>query len=279
MPDNIFDEKKDDLNKDGTIDYTEKLIKLKSLLDDGILTQEEFDTKKKQILNEGLGKSTETIKDEPKAEEPKSKKTLDKNETYCPKCGTIYSRKLKKCPNCGAKNKNRKRGVFGTILIVFGVLIVLGALFGGGDDSSSSSSTSSSSNSSKNEPIQEVVEISEEDYKASCGTYDYTDIARNPNNYVGKEAVFKAKVIQVVESSFGKTITFRMDTTEGEYGFWEDTIYVTYKKVDDNESRILEDDIVMVYGTLEGLETYTTVLGNQISIPKMSAKYIDLISE
>lgn len=34
-----------------TNDIDEELRKLKSLLDDGILTQEEFDAKKKQLLN------------------------------------------------------------------------------------------------------------------------------------------------------------------------------------------------------------------------------------
>lgn len=35
----------------GTIDISEQLIKLKELVDMGILTQEEFDAKKKQLLN------------------------------------------------------------------------------------------------------------------------------------------------------------------------------------------------------------------------------------
>ena len=57
---------------------------------------------------------------------------------------------------------------------------------------------------------------------------------------------------------------------------WDDTIYDDYKRKDDNESRVLDDDIVTVYGEIKGIKDYRAVLGNQISIPHIEAAYIDI---
>ena len=41
---------------------------------------------------------------------------------------------------------------------------------------------------------------------------------------------------------------------------------------------ILEEDIITFYGMADGLETYESVMGQQISIPKITAMYIDINS-
>jgi hypothetical protein len=110
-------------------------------------------------------------------------------------------------------------------------------------------------------------------YKNQCQSYSYEQIARNPDSYMNKYAVFEGQVVQVMESS--GTYVLRVNVTPGEY-YWEDTIYVTYVKKDSTEPRILEDDIITMYGILEGTETYTAVLGNTITIPKMTAEYITI---
>ena len=118
---------------------------------------------------------------------------------------------------------------------------------------------------------------SEEEIKnefiASCQDFSYEDIARNPNNYKGKNAKFNGKVIQVQEGLLN-SVTLRVDVTQGEYGIWDDTVYVNYKYKDDNESKILEDDIITMYGTIDGLKTYTTIFGGEVTIPEMTVKYI-----
>lgn len=118
---------------------------------------------------------------------------------------------------------------------------------------------------------EEAKKIS--DFKASCGTYSYKEIARNPDGYKGKPAKFTGEVIQTIDDFGG--IALRVNVTKGEYGFWSDTIYVTFAN-QDSSSRILEDDIVTMYGTLEGLETYTSTLGSSITIPAFDAQYIDI---
>lgn len=126
---------------------------------------------------------------------------------------------------------------------------------------------------------KEEVEIvrrlgkTEEEYKAECTYVSYEDIARNPDNYKGTFTVFSGQVAQVQES--GNNVVIRLNVTRGAYGIWEDTVYIEYTKAQ-NESRILEDDIITVYGQLNGIKTYTAVLGNSISIPYLKAKYVEI---
>lgn len=122
--------------------------------------------------------------------------------------------------------------------------------------------------------ISEEIVLSEDEYKAQCSAISYNDIARNPNNYVGQKTNFKGNVIQVQEN--GKNVVLRINTKQDQYGWWEDTIYVDYTRKDDNESRVLEDDIVTVYGEIKGIKNYIAVFGNQISIPHIKAEYIDI---
>ena len=111
------------------------------------------------------------------------------------------------------------------------------------------------------------------DYKQRCKTYEYKNIARDPHLYQGKMARFTGKVIQVMES--GNSVVLRVNVTKSTYGY-NDTVFVTYTKKSSQESRILEDDIVTLYGTLEGLKSYETIFGATVTIPAMEAKYIDI---
>ena len=121
---------------------------------------------------------------------------------------------------------------------------------------------------------EEIAEEEKAAFKGSCQGYSYDEISRNPDNYKGKPAVFRGKVAQVLESSYSSSIDLRVNVTEGSYGWWEDTIYVSYT-LPEGSSRILEDDIITIYGTLNGLYSYTAVLGNTITLPKLDAKYIE----
>lgn len=144
------------------------------------------------------------------------------------------------------------------------------------EDNDENKENNNSSDSTKETKQKKSTEEIKNEYKASCQDYGYKDIARQPDEYKGKKAKFRGKVIQVSESYWdSKKVTLRVDVTEGEYGFWDDTVYVTYK-YKDGESKILEDDIINMYGTIEGTETYVSVLGAKVTIPSFKAKYIEL---
>lgn len=114
-------------------------------------------------------------------------------------------------------------------------------------------------------------------YKKQCTAYKYKTIARNPNDYKGMPAKFTGQVTQI-EESWGSDV-IRLNVTKDEYGIWSDTIYIDYTPKSENESRILENDIITVYGELDGIKTYTTVLGSDVSIPYLKAQYVDISSE
>ena len=125
----------------------------------------------------------------------------------------------------------------------------------------------------------EIPELSEDEYKNSCESISYDKLARNPNMYKNKKVYFRGKVVQATNNSSifsNNSLTLRVDVTEGEYGIWDDTIYVDYEYKDENESKILEDDIITLYGEFIGEKSYTSVLGAKITLPHINAKYIVL---
>ena len=119
----------------------------------------------------------------------------------------------------------------------------------------------------------------ESTYKASCESIAYKDIARNPDNYIGKKVKFTGQVVQVQEdySLFGssKSITIRLAVTKGTYGFWDDYVYCTYT-YSDGESKILEEDIITIYGECKGDTSYISVLGSSVTLPEVAIKYLTI---
>lgn len=113
---------------------------------------------------------------------------------------------------------------------------------------------------------------SKESYMEKCSSYEFKEIARNPEQHNGEYAVLNGEVIQVMEE--GGVYMLRVNITKGEYS-WTDTIMVFYEGDGDN-NRILEDDMITMYGQLAGMYTYTTVMGSENSVPLLYAEYIDI---
>ena len=111
-------------------------------------------------------------------------------------------------------------------------------------------------------------------YMSNCKTISYNELARNPKKYEGQLVKFTGEVIQVQEAqSMWYYNVYRIDVTYKGYGYYDDTVYVTYDGYG-SEERILEDDIVTFYGEYKGLKTYETVMGSSVTIPHVEAKYI-----
>lgn len=109
--------------------------------------------------------------------------------------------------------------------------------------------------------LQQVID----EYKAECETLNYNSVCRDPDDYKGKKTSIKGKVIQVIEAGiFGNAYRISVNN---------DIWYVSYSPKS-GESRILEGDIVTVYGECKGITTYVAVLGNTVTIPSLSAKYM-----
>ena len=72
----------------------------------------------------------------------------------------------------------------------------------------------------------------------------------------------------------GNSYTLRVDITKTRWGY-DDTILVSYE-AKEGDSRILEGDIVTMYGLLGGTYTYETVMGSSLTVPLFFAEYIEI---
>lgn len=98
---------------------------------------------------------------------------------------------------------------------------------------------------------------------------EYMGVSRDPDQYEGRYVKFNGKVLQVIE--YGDTVSFRI-ASKGNY---ENVVYVMME-VPENYSRILEDDKVTVKGMYGGLYSYTTVRGDEVTIPLVNASVVTL---
>lgn len=203
--------------------------------------------------------------------------------TTCKHCGAEIAASAKVCPQCGGKNKPPiyKRWWFIAII----VLIVLSAIggSGSGSDSSASSSkaTSKASESTASSVASVVPEISEDDYKAECQTVDYKELCRYPEKYEGAKIVVKVKVSQIIDANFsGSEKAWRTYTDNSGYGIYADDEYYMLDKRGGDAVKILDDDIITVYGEFTGLEKITRALTSTTDeLPRIEVKYADLVEE
>ena len=115
----------------------------------------------------------------------------------------------------------------------------------------------------------------ESEFKASCQTYTFDQMARNPENFKGTNVKVTGEVVQALYGTSGVDLRVNI-TKEGTYTtYYTDTIYVVYYP-EAGEDKILEGDIITIYGTSQGDYTYTSTLGASINLPLVYAKYIEL---
>lgn len=199
--------------------------------------------------------------------------------TTCKHCGAEIAASAKVCPQCGGKNKPPiyKRWWF----IVIIVLIVLSAIGGSDSSASSSKATSKASTSTASSVASVVPEISEDDYKAECQAVDYKELCRYPEKYEGTKIVVKVKVSQIIDANFsGSEKAWRTYTDNSGYGFYADDEYYMLDKRGGDAVKILEDDIITVYGEFTGLEKITRALTSTTDeLPRIEVKYADLVEE
>lgn len=109
-------------------------------------------------------------------------------------------------------------------------------------------------------------------YKENCRSISYKDLSRTPDAYMDEYVKFSGTVVQVCYEATSSLYysTYRV-ATSGSYG---DVVYI-YVDNYGSGSRILEDDKITFYGTYGGLYTYTTVLGDSLTIPSVYVEYLE----
>lgn len=171
--------------------------------------------------------------------------------------------------------KKNEKGITLWMLCVLIVILIIALCWLFGNNSKNNSTTGTSSKLT-------TFKESKSTYTAKCSRIDYKSLARNPSMYKGKDYTFTGEVIQVIENK--NDLLLRVNVTAKRYEYlnetyYEDTILVKYKYSSSSESRILEDDIITLYGKSMGTYTYESVLGSPITVPYIDAMYIDIKSK
>jgi hypothetical protein len=143
------------------------------------------------------------------------------------------------------------------VLTAFLLLFLLSVICG----CTSSSTHLSSSGMSQDEIISNSIEV------------PYEDLFRYNENYVGKIVHIKGQVLQVSETGTDDFVV-RLATKDSGYGYYDDIVWVEFRN---NNERILEDDMLDVYGEVVGIQKYTAVLGNEVSLPAVVARVCSIM--
>lgn len=107
-----------------------------------------------------------------------------------------------------------------------------------------------------------IRELDWEDLVDRAERVAYREFFRNVDEYEAKLVYFRAQVLQVVPFEGALVLV-----TPGEFGLWQDPVYITYSSVD----RVIDGDIVEFVGPAAGVYSYLTVAGAEKSVPQIDA--------
>ncbi|WEA86297.1 hypothetical protein PUW41_08255 [Streptococcus anginosus] len=110
---------------------------------------------------------------------------------------------------------------------------------------------------------QKAKEEAEKKDPATYPTQTYDEMARNGDSHAGEKIQITGKVIQVQDSDDGGA-TLRVATSADGY---DDVYLVQIMSSEWKGHRLLEDDQITIYGTVYGLYSYKTVMGNTQTVP------------
>jgi len=115
--------------------------------------------------------------------------------------------------------------------------------------------------------------------KSKSKVVSYGDLMRHNDEWVGEIIHIIGRVVQVMEDS-GDIYGLRVEVTPQKAAHvsspagWDDAIFVNYRG-----ERVLCGDIVEIWGEVEGVRTYETVIGSMITVPEITALYVELLGK
>lgn len=135
----------------------------------------------------------------------------------------------------------------------------------------------------ENEETETEVTVSEsrDEFIATCQEISYKDLLRNPDDYIGERIIVVAKVQQVMQGGWlDDNEYYRIQTDNDGYEWYLDDEYFMYDYRVDDDTKLLQDDILKIYAEFAGLETVKRALtGVNEEIPAIKAYYVDIIGE
>lgn len=233
----------------------------------------------------------------------------------CPECGKEVSDIAKTCPNCGFpiykienetmqeektdknhyarptqqltksdyKKNNNKTWIWIVIAVIVFILIL---------PSSDEETTQEVINEdvqenveetvieeTTEEPQTEVAEISKEEYIAQCEEYNYKDVLRNPADYVGQKIKITVKISSVHEASWLYNNKYYFAYSNDEYDMYLGDRYAIIDKRYDNSLKLLDDDIILIYGEIAEPEETKSYIVNSEELFTIDMRYVELLEE
>ena len=122
-------------------------------------------------------------------------------------------------------------------------------------------------------PIYETMKKTLNPYTIKKGAIDasYDSLNRNNDNYIGKIIHTRGIVIQTIQMDDNKQsaiVGIDLDNNLNYAG----KIWLNNKE----SQRVLEGDIINLYGQVMGLKTYTTVLGSPVTVPEIDSWILEV---
>ncbi|SLM93176.1 Phage protein [Brachybacterium faecium] len=118
---------------------------------------------------------------------------------------------------------------------------------------------------------EEAESIEEEENKALSDKNNYStsityeNLARTPTKYEGEKVKLSGKIIQVIKGEYVSQYRLAVDED------YDKMVLVSIDASQLSETRILEDDLITIYATYLGEETYESTMGGEITIPSLIA--------
>ncbi|MFV0353288.1 MAG: zinc ribbon domain-containing protein [Oscillospiraceae bacterium] len=176
------------------------------------------------------------------------------------------------------------------IAIIFGIGI-LGNIFGdaAGADSSATQSSAPAPAVVQPPPLEESIPsiqpeaqppaLSEDEFKSlAVPIEDYKDLIRNPEIYIEQIVVIEVEVQQTMSGGLFDDYTYYRCNANDEYDLWLGDEYYIKDARETDTTKILDTDIIRIYGVYEGTTEITRALtGTTEEIPQIVAKYIEII--
>lgn len=129
----------------------------------------------------------------------------------------------------------------------------------------------------KKQEKEEKKTLSRKEYIKKCKEYDYKKVLRNPDKYIGKKVKVRLKVSQVHEESILNASKYYFAYSNDEYDMWLGNEYAIMDMRDKEKPKILEDDIIEVYGEIAEPEQTKSLIMASNEVFSINMKYAKLI--
>ena len=173
----------------------------------------------------------------------------------CRYCYADIDKRAKICPFCRKKQKKSKVGAVIFLIFLLIVAAVVGVIGAG--------------TYSRYKLTEHSRTMSADEFKDQCKVVTYDELMRSEDALKGQDVTLKGTILQVVGEN-----TYRLAIDKPGESFSADAVLI---RIPSNSDRIIEDDVMIIYGTSMGFESYTGLLGQSVTVPYIYVAYYDTI--